>query len=89
MKEVMLGAANTNFTGTILMVGLGKLTISSETNLGGNPAEWNPRQIMMNGSALRLASSMTLDGPNRGLWLSNLTVTANNANVYPGGRFES
>ena len=88
MKEVLLAGANTNFTGSILLVGKGKMTFSSEENLGGNPPEWNPRQIMVNGSALRFQSSMTLDDANRGLWLSNLTYTANNANVYPGGRFE-
>jgi autotransporter-associated beta strand protein len=41
---------------------------------------------MLNGSVLRVQNSLTLDDPNRGLWLSNLTVTA--GNVYPGGRFE-
>ncbi len=86
MKEIQLAAANTNFTGTILMVGRGKLTLSSEENLGGNPPAWNPRQVMMNGSVLRFQNSMTLDDPNRGIWLSNQTVSA--ANVYPGGRFE-
>jgi autotransporter-associated beta strand protein len=86
MKEVQLAAANTNFTGPILLVGKGKLTISSEDNLGGNPPVWNPRQLMLNGSVLRFQSSLTLDDPNRGLWLSNQTVTA--GNVYPGGRFE-
>ena len=86
MKEIQLAAVNTNFTGPILLVGKGKLTLVSEENLGGNPPAWNPRQVMLNGSVLRFQNSFALDDPNRGLWLSNLTVSA--ANVYPGGRFE-
>jgi len=86
LKEVQLAAANTNFTGPVLLVGKGKLTISGEENLGGNPPAWNARQLMLNGSALRFQNSLSLDDPNRGLWLSNLTVSA--SDVYPGGRFE-
>ncbi len=86
MKEIWLYAANTNFTGPIKLIGGGKLTLFDETNLGGNPATWNPLQVTMNGSVLRFANSMALDDPNRGIWLSNMTVSA--SSVYPGGRFE-
>lgn len=86
MKEVQLNADNSGFTGPVTIVGKGKLTITGEANLGGNPSAWNPRQFTMNGSVLRAQSSLTLDDPNRGIWLSNMTVTA--TDVYPGGRFE-
>jgi len=86
MKEVQLAAANTNFSGAITLVGKGKLTLSNENNLGGNPPFWNPAQLSMNGSVLRFSSTLTLDDPNRGIWLSNQTATADD--IYPGGRFE-
>ncbi|HRR34170.1 MAG TPA: autotransporter-associated beta strand repeat-containing protein [Kiritimatiellia bacterium] len=86
MKEIRLAADNTAFTGPITLVGKGKLTLSNENNLGGNPPEWNPRQLTLNGSVLRIQSDLTLDDTNRGIWLSNMTVTA--SDVYPGGRFE-
>jgi autotransporter-associated beta strand protein len=62
------------------------LTLSNENNLGGNPPVWNPAQLSMNGSVLRFSSTLTLDDPNRGIWLSNQTATADD--IYPGGRFE-
>ena len=86
MKEIQLSADNTAFTGPVKMTGRGKLTLFNENNLGGNPPVWNPRHLTLNGSVLRAQASLTLDDANRGIWLSNMTVTA--SDVYPGGRFE-
>lgn len=86
MKEVQFSVSNPDFTGPIKIMGRGKLSIFSEEDLGGNPPEWNPRQFTFNGAVLRFSRTMTLDDPNRGIWLSNMTVSA--SHVYPGGRFE-
>ena len=85
-KEVNLIADNTGFTGQIVTRGTGKLGITSEASLGGNPSEWSPQQLLLNGSTLLFRNSLTLDDPNRGIWLGNNTVSG--SEIYPGGRFE-
>ncbi len=86
MKEILLQADNTAFTGPITMIGTGKFSIYDENNLGGNPPTWNPQQLTLNGSVLRAQNTLTLDDPNRGIWLNN----ENNpkSHIYPGGCFE-
>jgi len=86
MKEIRLFADNSAYTGSITLSGKGKLTIGSEENLGGNPPAWNPSQLVFNGTVLRSSNSLTLDDPNRGIWLNNQSVPA--SELYPGGRFE-
>jgi len=86
LKEIALRADNTTFTGPVTMSGTGKLTLFDENNLGGNPPAWNPQQLMIRGAVLRVQNTLTLDDPNRGIWLDNVTDSATHAT--PGGRFE-
>lgn len=68
-----LRAANTNFTGAILVQGpqTTYLTISSEENLGGNPPALRANQLeLKDGGILAVANSVTLDDTNRGITLS-------------------
>ena len=92
-KEINLLAENSGFTGTINVRGTGKLGITSEASLGGNPPEWSPRQLTLNGSTLLFRNSQTLDDPNRGIWIGNDTDYNDDNNntsreIYPGGKFE-
>ena len=90
-KEINLLADNTGFTGTIVTRGEGKLGITSEASLGGNPAEWSSQHLTLKGSTLLFRNSLTLDDPNRGIWLDNDTDynnTNNSREIYPGGKFE-
>jgi autotransporter-associated beta strand protein len=88
MRAVYLMADNTAFTGPVYVSGSGKLVITNETGLGGNPPAFNPRQLSLNGSVLRLegAPATVLDDLNRGIWLSNRTDTAQT--ITPGGKIE-
>jgi autotransporter-associated beta strand protein len=76
-------AANTNFTGGITVLGpqITHLTITDETNLGGNPPAFRADQLHLNQTGiLAVATSVTLDDPNRGITLT----AAGSMNVASG-----
>jgi len=71
-KFELLGA-NTNYTGGISVNGphITYLTISDEINLGGNPPAFRADQLtLLNTGILAVATSVTLDDPNRGITLA-------------------
>jgi autotransporter-associated beta strand protein len=57
-------------TGTTTING-GKIRISKEACLGGNPAAWNAAHLTLNGGALNASATFTIDDPNRGLTLDS------------------
>lgn len=71
-----LSGTNT-YTGKTV-INAGKLAISSETNLGGNPGSSTADQLTLNGGTLQTTASFAIDDTNRGV-----TVGAS------GGTFET
>jgi autotransporter-associated beta strand protein len=85
-KQVSLLADNSAFTGKLLLRGAGKLSLSCEENLGGNPAAFAANQLELAGTTLLATNSLTLDDPNRGLYLNMLPTST--APAATGGVFE-
>jgi len=88
MRAVSLMGNNTAFTGPIYVSGSGKLIITNEIGLGGNPSAYTPIQLALNGSVLRLEGipETILDDSNRGIWLDCQTNAVQT--ILPGGKFE-
>lgn len=81
-------------TGTVT-INAGKIRISTEGALGGDPAAFNAGQLTLNGGALNAAASFTIDDSNRGVTLgasggtfevdANMTLTVANVITGAGG----
>ncbi len=88
----VLSGTNT-YTGKTT-INAGKLAISSETNLGGNPGTSTSDQLTLNGGTLQTAASFAIDDSNRGITVgasggtietnSGTTLTAANAVTING-----
>jgi len=88
MRAISLFGDNSAFTGPIHLTGSGKLIVTNEVNLGGNPPVFNPEQLTLNGTTLRLdgSSDFVMEAPNRGIWLRDQSDPGQTIN--PGGRIE-
>ena len=84
LKQTTFLADNSGFTGQIRLRGQGKFGICSEEALGAAPATFINNELDFGGSTLIITNSLTLDDPNRGLYLNTLT----SGNNVPGGVFE-
>lgn len=62
---VVLSASNT-YTGSTV-IAAGRISISSEANLGVNPASPSPSQLTLNGGTLQTTATLTIDDSNRGI----------------------
>ena len=73
MYTIALHAANTNFHGVVYARGQTNFycRIASEESLGANPPAFAERQLQFNGAGLMVTNNVTLDDPNRGIWLHN------------------
>lgn len=79
---------NINFTGPQVIIKNTAVVVSSQANLGGNPAVFNPAQLEFNIGILRPAASFSLDNANSGITIdagggafdiaSGLTLTNEN-----------
>ena len=71
MYTIALYAANTNFHGIVYARGQTNFycRIASEESLGANPPAFAERQLQFNGAGLMVTNNVTLDDPNRGIWL--------------------
>ncbi|OQB80125.1 MAG: tRNA nuclease WapA precursor [Planctomycetes bacterium ADurb.Bin126] len=89
--ELILSGSNT-YTGTTT-ISAGVLSVSSEDNLGANPASFTADQLTLDGGTLKTTATFTIDDSNRGITLgagggtvqadSSATLTV--ANVTAGG----
>jgi len=61
----ILGGTNT-YTG-VTAITAGKLSVSSESNLGANPVTFNAAHLQINGGTLGTTASFTIDDANRGI----------------------
>ena len=73
MYTIALHAANTNFHGIVYARGQTNFycRIACEESLGANPPSFAERQLQFNGAGLMVTNNVTLDDPNRGIWLHN------------------
>jgi fibronectin-binding autotransporter adhesin len=67
-RFVTLVGNNTGFTGKISLIG--KLSINTEENLGGNPAGFAPDQLSFDGGILITTNTFAINDANRGFNLS-------------------
>ena len=88
---LVLAGTNT-YTGQTV-ISAGKLSISSETNLGANPSLAAPDQLLLNGGTLLTTATLAIDDSNRGITIgasggtfeTAATTTATVGNVITGG----
>lgn len=66
-----LTGTNTYSGKTSVLAGL--LRISSEANLGANPATFDLSHLILSGGGLESSTNVTIDDVNRGVWLQNGT----------------
>ena len=73
MYTIALHAANTNFHGVTYVRGQTNFycRIASEESLGANPPAFSENHLRFNGAGLMVTNNVTLDDPNRGIWLYN------------------
>ena len=71
MYTIALHAANTNFHGVTYVRGQTNFycRIASEESLGANPPAFAEMHLRFNGAGLMVTNNVTLDDPNRGIWL--------------------
>ncbi len=85
----------TAFTGPLIISQNVTLTAGSQTNLGGNPASFNPAQFVLDGGVFAPSASLALTNGNSGVTLttngatlalaSGITLTVANPIAGPGG----
>lgn len=88
---LVLAGTNT-YTGQTV-ISAGKLSISSETNLGANPGTATPDQLLLNGGTLLTTATLVIDDSNRGITVgasggtieTAASTTATISNVITGG----
>ena len=78
---VIFTANNTAFTGPQVVINNTVVQAGSQANLGGNPASFNPAQLLLNNGTLQPLASFALNNPNSGV-----TIGTNGGcfNVAPG-----
>jgi autotransporter-associated beta strand protein len=86
LKRAYLMAENSAFTGRMLLSGLGKVVVTQEEGLGGNPAAFQADALALRGVTLSVTNSFVIDDPNRGIYINN-TLTPSSY-IYPGAIFE-
>jgi O-glycosyl hydrolase len=79
---------NSTFTGPQVIINNTVVQVSSQANLGGNPANFNPAQLLLNNGTLQPLASFALNNPNSGITIganggifnlaSGLTLTVSN-----------
>jgi autotransporter-associated beta strand protein len=74
---LVLSGTNTYSGSTTITAG--KLSVSSEANLGANPGSFNAAQLHLNGGTLETTASFTIDDTNRGL-----TIGASGGTIETG-----
>jgi fibronectin-binding autotransporter adhesin len=86
-----LTAANTGFTGPIVVNSGSNLSVGADTELGAVPASATPAAITLNGTGTLTTNASFSLSANRGITgsgsvvVSNSTLTLNNSNSYTGG----
>ena len=81
MYTMALNAASPNFHGVTYVRGQTNFycRIASEESLGANPPAFAERQLLFNGAGLMVTNNVTLDDPNRGIWLDSTGGTCDPA----------
>jgi len=62
---------NTAFTGAQIAIQNTVIQISSQANLGGNPASFNPAQLLLNNGTLAANNNLALNNANSGITLGS------------------
>jgi len=85
---------NTAFTGPQIATQNTVIQVSSQANLGGNPASFNPSQLLLDNGILQATASFSLNNANSGITLgsggggfinaSGTTLTVSNVITGPG-----
>ena len=65
---VVYAGNNTAFTGPVVVTNT-VLQVASQANLGGNPASFNPAQLLLDNGTLQPTASLALNNPNSGVTL--------------------
>lgn len=96
---VVYTANNTAFTGPLVVINNQTVQAASVNNLGGNPASFNPAQLLLNNGTLQPSASFTMNNANSGITLgvsngtfnvgSNITLTVVNPITGPGSLTKS
>ncbi len=91
---VVFTGNNAGFTGPLIVNHGTSLQAGSQTNLGGNPAAFNPAQLVLDNGVFQLSASMSLSNANSGVTLNagggtfnvgaGLTLTIANPVAGPG-----
>lgn len=86
LKRIRFLADNSAFTGKMLLSGLGKVVVTKEEELGGNPAAFLVDALTLRGVTLSITNSFVIDDANRGITINNTLTPA--SHIYPGAIFE-
>jgi fibronectin-binding autotransporter adhesin len=96
---VVYTANNTAFTGPLIVNNNQTVQTASVNNLGGNPASFNPAQLLLNNGTLQPSASFTMNNANSGISLgvsngtfnvgSGVTLTVVNPITGPGSLTKS
>jgi fibronectin-binding autotransporter adhesin len=75
-----LSGTNTGWTGRLIVAqgsqtNLPRLTINSETRLGGNPAAFTPNQLTLSNAILSCTAALTVSNSNRGITIGGTNGT--------------
>ena len=90
---IVYSGNNVGFTGPMLVNGGAVVQASTLSNLGGNPAVFNPAQLTLDNGTLQPKASFALNNPNSGVTLgagggtfivSNIVLTVSNPITGPG-----
>lgn len=86
LKRTCLMADNSAFTGRLILSGRGKVIVTKEESLGGNPAAFQAGGLTLRGVTLTITNSFVINDPNRGIQIDNTLTPA--SFIYPGAMFE-
>ncbi len=93
--NVVYSGNNSAFTGQMIVGSGGSVQITGQINLGGNPASFNPAQLLLNNGTLVANNTLMLNNANSGITLGSggggftaaggAALTISNSITGPGG----
>ena len=94
LGTIVYTGTNTGFTGPMITTAGTVLEAGSQASLGGNPASFNPAQLVLDGGTFQPTASFALNNPNSGVYLTTnggtfyisagITLSVSNSLTGPG-----